>query len=320
MNKKILAIHTGGTISMSSDEGIVSEQQENPVTIKDTLNLPFDVTEIYPFNKPSPHITVEDMNHIRHIIHTHLNDFDGFVVTHGTDTLEETAYFLDLSVNTSRPIAITGAMRSFDELGSDGLYNYVLALRVASHEHSKERGVLVVFNDEIHPARFVTKTHTSNVATFQSPNHGPIGFVTKDDVYYHHKFQMNEKFNTVDTTKKITIIKAHVDLDEAFFETIVENKYDGLILEALGQGNLPPKALPGCKDVLQSGIPVVIVSRSFNGIVGGYYNYEGGGRELKERGVIFSNGLNGQKARIKLLIALSSYSSNEKLTEIFKNN
>lgn len=318
--KDILAIHTGGTISMSSNNGVVNESQKNPVTIEENLTLPINVKEIYPITKPSPHITVDDMNLIKEIIEDELNRYDGFVITHGTDTLEETAYFLDLSVNTTKPVVLTGAMRSFDELGSDGLYNYLLALRVAAHNDSSNCGVLVVFNDEIHTARFVTKTHTSNVATFQSPNHGPIGFVTKDDVYYHHSIQISEKFDAVDTDKKVALIKAHAGIDSLYFNTIVENNYDGLIVEALGQGNLPPSALPGFTSVIKAGIPVVIVSRSFNGIVGGYYNYKGGGKELKDLGAVFSNGLNGQKARIKLLIALSNDLSSEALSESFSRN
>lgn len=320
MRKRILAIHTGGTISMSSDNGIVNEQQKNPVTIQNNLDLPIDVEEIYPFNKPSPHITVEDMDEIKDIIVQNLTDFDGFVITHGTDTLEETAYFLDLSVNTEKPIVLTGAMRSFDELGSDGLYNYLSALKTAAHDTSRKRGVLIVFNDEIHTARFVTKTHTSNVATFQSPNHGPLGFVIRDDVNYHHQSQIHESFRYVNTAKKIGLIKAHVDLDETFFKAIIENHYDGLVLEALGQGNIPPQALNGLKKVLQAQIPVVIVSRSFNGIVSGQYNYKGGGRELENLGAVFSNGLNGPKARIKLLIALSNDLNHEQLIKSFNNN
>ncbi|MFD2829362.1 asparaginase [Corticicoccus populi] len=320
MKKNILAIHTGGTISMSSNNGVVSEQQKNPVTVENNLDLPVNVTEVYPITKPSPHITVKDMDSIKEIIQKHESEYDGFVITHGTDTLEETAYFLELSVNTKRPIVLTGAMRSFDELGSDGLYNYLLAIRVAENEASLDRGVLVVFNDEIHTARFVTKTHTSNVATFQSPNHGPIGFVTKDDVYYHHSIQTKEKFEHVDTDKKIALIKAHVDLDSLFFEAVVENNFDGLIVEALGQGNIPPSALDGLRKVIEADIPAVVVSRSFNGIVGGYYDYKGGGRELKNLGAIFSNGLNGQKARIKLLIALSNQLEYEELAESFRQN
>ncbi|WP_161941602.1 asparaginase, partial [Streptococcus suis] len=111
-------------------------------------------------------------------------NFDGFVITHGTDTLEETAYFLDTMAIPEKPIVLTGAMRSSNELGSDGIYNYRTALRVAADAKSADKGVLVVMNDEIHAAKYVTKTHTTNVSTFQTPTHGPLGLVTKREILY----------------------------------------------------------------------------------------------------------------------------------------
>lgn len=107
------------------------------------------------------------------------------VITHGTDTLEETAYFLDtMALPTDLPIVITGAMRSSNEIGSDGIYNYLTALRVASSDKAKGKGVLVVMNDEIHAAKYVTKTHTTNISTFQTPTHGPLGVVMKNDLLF----------------------------------------------------------------------------------------------------------------------------------------
>lgn len=291
---------------MSETDGIISENEENPLKIEGHLDDDVNITEIYPIKKPSPHITIDDMNEIKTIIEDNKDPYDGFVITHGTDTLEETAFFLDLTLNIEQPVIITGAMRSSNELGSDGMYNYLSGLRAALNADSKNRGVLVVFNDEIHTARFVTKTHTSNVATFQSPNHGPIGFLTKDKVYYHHSIKHQDKYHRVNSNIKVALIKAHVGLDETFFEAIVRSGYDGLIIEALGQGNLPPSAMDGLAAVTKANITTVIVSRSFNGIVGSYYDYHGGGYELKEKGLIFSNGLNGPKARLKLMLALSN--------------
>lgn len=304
--RNILAIHTGGTISMSEIGGIISENEENPLKIEGHLDDDVNISEIYPIKKPSPHITIDDMDEIKSIIEENKDRYEGFVITHGTDTLEETAFFLDLTLNIEQPVIITGAMRSSNELGSDGMYNYLSGIRAALSPDSKNRGVLVVFNDEIHTARFVTKTHTSNVATFQSPNHGPIGFLTKDKVYYHHSIKHQDKYSNVDSDIKVGLIKAHVGLDDAFFNAIVQSEYDGLIIEALGQGNLPPSAMDGLHAVTEANITTVIVSRSFNGIVGSYYDYHGGGYELKERGLIFSNGLNGPKARLKLMLALSN--------------
>lgn len=291
---------------MSEMDGVVRQGAENPLNIGGHMPEDVRVEEIYPLKKPSPHITVTDMDELKRIILENEESYDGFVITHGTDTLEETAYFLDITLNITPPVIITGAMRSANEIGSDGMYNYLSSIRVATEAESENRGVLVVFNDEIHTAHSVTKTHTSNIATFQSPNHGPVGFLTKQDVQYHHPVQPRLKFSKVDTDMKVGLIKTHVGLDGTFFNALVQADYDGLIIEALGQGNIPPSAMPGLGQVLEAGIVTVIVSRSFNGIVGSYYDYHGGGYELKSRGVIFSNGLNGQKARLKLLLALSN--------------
>lgn len=316
--RRILAIHTGGTISMSSHEGVVSTNEKNPLTYQDASNMGVNLDEIYPLQKPSPHITLDDMNMLREIILSESRDYDGFVITHGTDTLEETAYFLDLTVDIDAPVVVTGAMRSSNEIGSDGLYNYISAVRVAADVLSDGRGTLVVFNDEIHAARYATKTHTSNIATFQSPNRGPVGFLTKDKVMYHHILYPQDYLEKFNPDIKVGIIKAYAGLDHVSFDALIDAEYDGVILEALGQGNLPPSALDGLERCLAADISVVLVSRSFNGVVGKYYDYVGGGYNLAERNVIFSNGLNGQKARIALGLALSNTEDHDEIRLLFE--
>src|SRR5699024_11990567 len=129
--RNILAIHTGGTISMSESGGIISENEENPLKIEGHLDDDVNISEIYPIKKPSPHITIDDMDEIKSIIEESKGQYEGYVITHGTDTLEETAFFLDLTLNMEQPVIITGAMRSSNELGSDGMYNYLSGLRAA---------------------------------------------------------------------------------------------------------------------------------------------------------------------------------------------
>ncbi|TDM13206.1 asparaginase [Macrococcus lamae] len=318
--KKILVLHTGGTISMSENkEGYVTTNTENPVSDIATVHHLADITEVNPFQIPSPHMTLHHMNLLRKTIISHINEenFDGVVITHGTDTLEETAYFLDLTLNVSIPVILTGAMRSSNEIGADGLYNYIAAIRTACDNYAKGKGVLVVFNDEIHSAKNVTKTHTSNTSTFQSPNYGPLGIITKNNIYFHHLPVINQPLVKVDESVKVGLIKAHSDLDASLLNFFNEAQYNGVIIEALGQGNLPPSAMEGLELLLDNHIPVVLVSRCFNGIVSNNYQYEGGGYELHQKGVIFSNGLNGQKARLKLIVALSNGLYGERLKEYF---
>ena len=198
MPKKILVLHTGGTISMQADNsGAVVTSQENPMN---HVSNPLEGVEVHAldfFNLPSPHIKPKHMLALYHKIKEEADHYDGFVITHGTDTLEETAYFLDTMEVPHMPIVLTGAMRSSNELGSDGVYNYLSALRVASDDRAADKGVLVVMNDEIHAAKYVTKTHTTNVGTFQTPTHGPLGLITKREILYFKTAEPRVRFDLI---------------------------------------------------------------------------------------------------------------------------
>lgn len=319
--KRLLVIHTGGTISMTEDESnTVNTNGDNPIANHQELIQKYaDITEVMPFTVPSPHITINHVKKIKELIMTHVDEFDGFVITHGTDTLEETAFLLDLTLVTSKPVVITGAMRSSNEIGSDGLYNFIASIRVASADDSHQKGVMVVFNDEIHTARNVTKTHTSNTNTFQSPNHGPLGVITKSGIYFHHRPYAKKGLPDIDTDLDVVLIKAHMDMGSEILNFYAEKQVDGIVIEALGQGNLPPTTVDGLDKCLAANIPIVLVSRSFNGIVSAVYGYAGGGHQLQNKGVIFSNGLNGQKARLKLLVALSNGYDHQMIRDYFNN-
>ncbi|MGD6795260.1 asparaginase [Metabacillus indicus] len=319
--KHIFVIHTGGTISMSEDEttGEVKQGESNPL-LKHLLTFnDIVITSKELFYLPSPHITPKEMLELKEAIEKacQKDQIDGIVITHGTDTLEETAYFLDLTLNVRIPVVITGAMRSSNELGSDGLYNLVSSIQVAASTEAADMGVLVVMNDEVHSAKNATKTHTSNVATFQSPQYGPIGIVNKRGVAFHHKPVNRTHLKADHLTKQVMLLKAYAGMDDTILKAIAEVKPDGLVIEALGQGNLPPTLMSSLAKLMNSGVKIVIVSRCFNGIVQDIYSYEGGGKTLKEAGIIFSNGLNGQKARLKLMIALETTQDAGELQKIF---
>ncbi|EOB7904260.1 asparaginase [Staphylococcus aureus] len=308
--KHLLVIHTGGTISMSQDQSNkVVTNDINPISLhQDVINQYAQIDELNPFNVPSPHMTIQHVKQLKDIILEAVTNkyYDGFVITHGTDTLEETAFLLDLILGIEHPVVITGAMRSSNEIGSDGLYNYISAIRVASDEKARHKGVMVVFNDEIHTARNVTKTHTSNTNTFQSPNHGPLGVLTKDRVQFHHMPYRQQALENVNEKLNVPLVKAYMGMPGDIFSFYSREGIDGMVIEALGQGNIPPSALEGIQQLVSLNIPIVLVSRSFNGIVSPTYAYDGGGYQLAQQGFIFSNGLNGPKARLKLLVALSN--------------
>lgn len=270
-------------------------------------------------NLPSPHMTPDIMLRLAHFIESELakEHYDGVVITHGTDTLEETAYFLHLTLGAPIPIVLTGAMRSSNEVGSDGEFNLITALRVAVSEAARGKGVLVVFNGEIHSAFNVTKTHTSSVDTFKSVHFGNLGMVTKDHVYLFNTPLLKQTHMVTSLSKRVAVLKVYAGMEPDLLLAVKQLGYDGLVLEVLGQGNVPPSIVDAIAELITV-MPIVIVSRCFNGIVQDVYGYTGGGQQLKELGVIFSNGLNSQKARLKLMVELEIDASQPELEESFR--
>lgn len=320
MAEKLLILHTGGTISMrEGQDGKVTPSQQNPLlNALEKLTRPAELHQEAVFNLPSPHIQLSHWLVLKQKVEqAALDGFQAVVITHGTDTLEETAYFLDLALAVEIPVILTGAMRSSNELGSDGLINLQSAILVALSPDSHGKGVLVVMNDEIHHAKFVTKTHTTNVATFQTPTFGPCGLVAKNQVIYVQQLNQYERYPTATLTKtNVQLVKAYAGMDSFLLEQLAHSRCDGVVIEALGAGNLPPSCLAGISALLTACIPVVLVSRAFNGITQDVYDYLGGGKQLKQQGVIFTKGLSGQKARIKLMVLLNQ-SRNQPLASYF---
>ena len=304
-----------------NDKGEIVPNDENPIAeqqsiLKGQVKLITDEM----FNLPSPHVTPEVMLKIKQrIIKAIADGIDGVVITHGTDTLEETAYFLDLTLPNTIPVVVTGAMRSSNEIGSDGLYNFRNAILVAATDESYGKGVLVVMNDEIHTARFVTKTHTTNVATFRTPTFGPIGIVTQDKAKYFQELIQTEVADIDHVVSGVYLIKAYAGMDGTLFDAINQSDTKGLVIEGLGAGNLPPQTLPAIQKLLDRQIPIVLVSRCYNGVAQDIYYYQGGGIQLKKMGLILCQGLNGQKARIKLLVGLSDEKSGKELAHFVRN-
>ena len=307
MPKKILVLHTGGTISMQADaSGAVVTSSDNPMN---HVSNPLEGIQVHSldfFNLPSPHIKPKHMLALYQKIKEEADNYDGVVITHGTDTLEETAYFLDTMEVPHMPIVLTGAMRSSNELGSDGVYNYLSALRVASDDKAADKGVLVVMNDEIHAAKYVTKTHTTNVGTFQTPTHGPLGLIMKQEILYFKTAEPRVRFDLDHIQGLVPIISAYAGMTDELIDMLDLEQLDGLIIQAFGAGNVPKETAQKLETLLQKGIPVALVSRCFNGIAEPVYAYQGGGVQLQKSGVFFVKELNAQKARLKLLIALNA--------------
>lgn len=320
MKRKILIITTGGTIAMKYDaEKGVIPSSELIDFLKTFPKLDSVATiDIHEFsNLPSPFITAEKMFELSQFVDLKIIDYDGVVITHGTDTLEETAYMLDLTLTTRKPVVLTAAMRSGDELGLDGPRNIIGAVRVAANLNSIDKGVLVVMNDEINAARDVVKVDTGRVDSFESPGYGVLGFVDSDDIIYHRQSIYRESVWTDHIEPNVDLIKAVAGMDDRFLKASLNAQAKGVVIEAFGRGNIPPYLLPAIDELISNNIIVVVVSRAYTGRVLPEYGYEGGGKDLVAHGVILGGDLRGPKARIKLMCLLGKYKNPELAKKIF---
>ena len=256
---------------------------------------------------PSSHFRLDTLWIVRDRIAERLEDpaVDGVVVTHGTDTLEETACLLDLTVQPEKPVVFTGAMHAVSDVCYDGLANLLSAIRVAGAQDVRGLGVVVVFSGEIHAARYVTKMHTLSSAAFQSPGWGPVGRIEGDVVETHYRVKPRV-LPWSGLEQNVSLLKLGVGMEANLLETVLLQGARGVVIEALGGGRVPPWWLTAIQQVRAQGVPVVIASRCPSGRVWDAYGYPGAHRTLADLGCLFADGLNGQKARIKLMVVLAA--------------
>ena len=306
---EIVVVTTGGTIAMQHDAaagGAVPTLAGADFLQSLPAGLP-PVRLVEQCNLPSAHFTLDLLWSLRQCVAALAADpgVAGIVVTHGTDTLEETAYLLDLTVPGETPVVITGAMRTASDVGYEGYANLAAAIHVAAGQEARGLGTLVVFNDEIHAARFVTKTHTLALDTFQSPDHGPLGRVDADGVWISGRLA-RDIIPCGRLEPAVTLLKLGVGIDATLLEDAVARGARGAVIEALGGGRLPPWWLPAIDKAIRQGVAVVIASRCPAGRVTDRYGYAGAHRDQVALGCGFAGGLNGQKARIRLMVALGA--------------
>jgi len=325
MKKSLLIVFTGGTFSMKIDKktgGAVPRYSGKELLEKIPQAKKLASIECYDFgNYPGPHMTPELMftlsKKIRGLISK--KKYDGVIVTHGTDTLEETAYLLDLTIKTQIPIVVIGSMKNSSEPDWDGPRNLIDATHICLSENCKNLGVLVCLNGEINAASEVTKTYTDEIDTFRSLDFGALGFVQNDRVILNRLPRKLETLNAKKINPNVVMLTVYAGMDEKFFKYAANSKVDGIVVGALGVGNVPPPAFEGIKYAIEKGIPVVLASRCPAGETQDIYSYQGAGKWLKKIGVIFSEYLNGQKARIKLMLALGITKEKKELKKLFEN-
>lgn len=324
MKKRIAVIFTGGTISMKVDERLAAAipalSSEEIMSMVTNIDRIADIEIITFGSYPGPHMTPDLIWSLSTLVKETISraDIDGVVITHGTDSLEETAYFLDLNINCQKPIVFVAAMRNGSELGYDGPSNLSAAICTATSDDAQNRGVLIVLNNEVNSARETTKSHTLSLDTFKSLEFGPLGIVDNDEVIFYRNIIKHDHIETTRYEKEVELIKACVGYDSKYMNFAIDNGTKGFVIEAMGRGNVPPGMIDGIKRAISLNIPVVIVTRCPMGRVLDSYGYTGGGKDIRNHGAIFGGNLNGQKARIKLMLALGKTQDYQDIKAIFE--
>ena len=324
MKPRLATFFTGGTISMRIDPvtggAVPALSGEEIIALVPGLDQIAEFDLINFARLPGPHWTPGRMMELARAVREKLADekIAGAVITHGTDTLEETAYLLDLVLDEEKPVVLVGAMRNSSELSWDGPGNLRSAVRVAIDGQARGLGVIVAMSDQLIAAAEVTKTHTESTDTFQSRDFGPLGLVDKDRVIVTRRPFEREHIITDKIEERVDLIKMYAGADGRFIDFAVDDGARGLVIEALGRGNVTPAALPAIERAIKAGAPVVITSRCPRGRVLDTYAYEGAGKQLRKMGAILGGMLTPASARIKLMLALGAGWSLEQIRKSFE--
>lgn len=317
-------ISTGGTIAMKIDP--VKQAPVPAITGEDLLATVPEIAKIARievqnlFNVPSDYMDPEKWIHVLNAAKEALArpEVAGVIVSHGTDTLEETAYFLDLTVESDKPIVLIGAQRNASERDFDGPRNLLNAARICVSPEAKGKGAMIALNNQINAAREVTKTHTSDVETFKSGDFGFLGTADHDRVVFYRAPTRRQHIPLLaEKLSKVEIISMYAGTDGELLKAAVEKGAKGVVIQALGWGNVNVPMYQAIKEVIAKGIPVVISTRVPNGRVLPIYGFEGGGKTLAEAGAVFADNLPPHKARILLMLALQTTNKPSDIQKMF---
>ena len=323
---KVVVLATGGTIAGAQAEGQDAGYKSGSFQVEDLIKAVPRLTELAEMSgEQIVNIGSQDMNNevwlklARRVNEVLAQpDVAAAIITHGTDTMEETGYFLSLVTRSSKPVVLVGSMRPATATGADGPANLYNAVAAAVHPGAKGRGVLLVINDEIHYPREATKTNTTQLDTFKSPNRGKAGMTNAGRVYWYDalatKHTAASRFN-VDGLKelpRVDIFYAYANAGREYVDQCVALGCKGIVLAGVGDGNATQAMVAGLQDAMRKGVAVVRSSRTNSGITD--RNVELNDDEL---GSIASMELNPQKARVLLMLGLSQTRDAKQLQQLF---
>lgn len=246
------------------------------------------------------------------------NDVDGIVITHGTDTLEETAYFLDLVVKSSKPVVLVGAMRPSTAISADGPVNLYNAATLAASKSAVGKGVLVALNDQINSGRDVTKANTSTADTFRSPDLGFLGYMQDNRAHFYrapvrkHTLETEFDIAKLDSLPRVDIVYGYANASRVPVDALVGAGAKGIINAGVGDGSIHKDVLPGLTDARKQGVIIVRSARVGSGIVA-----RNGEADDDKLDFVVSDTLTPQKARVLLMLALTRSSSSQEIQRMF---
>lgn len=315
--KRVVVITTGGTIALKRGPMIggavpaLKGEDFLAMLPRGGVDLVFEEYANLPSSHLTPVSALELSRRVESILLT--PDVDGVVITHGTDTLEETAFLLDLTIRPGKPVVFTGSMRAATSPGYDGVTNLASAIRLAAAAEARDLGVLVVVDDEIHAAGDVQKVHTQARAAFASPAAGPLGRIDGERIWLHRRPLARQYIPCSRVEELVDLIRATQGADVRQLRHSVEDGVAGVVIESFGGGRLPPWWLPLLSEAMQRRTAVVVTTRCLAGGLGDEYGYVGAYHDLRRIGVLFAHNLSGPKARIKLMVALGAARSLQEL-------
>ncbi|WP_225726850.1 MULTISPECIES: asparaginase [unclassified Nocardia] len=305
---RVIVYALGGTIAMTGVGGVTPSLSAGELlaAVPGLADSGVEVAVVDFRRVAGAALTIADITELAAEIGTRIGDFDGAVVVQGTDTIEETAYLLDLLHPEPEPIVVTGAMRNPTMAGADGPANLLAAIRTAADPHARNQGALVVFADEIHAARRVGKTHTTSIATFVSRNGGPLGYLVEGRARLLSRLTHRTVVPGYPAADlKVPVLPMALGEDGTVLEAVAD-RVDGLVVAGFGAGHVPARLVPALEK-LCARVPVVLASRTGSGsVLAGTYGFAGSERDLLARGLIRAGYLDPLKARLLLLTLLAA--------------
>ncbi|MGO2393382.1 MULTISPECIES: asparaginase [unclassified Halomonas] len=313
--KHIVVLTTGGTIASKPGESgrsqsgaLNGEQLLDRVVLPQGVEATVEVISI--LQKPSNAITLADLAELYLQGRKALArpDVDGLVITHGTDTLEETAYFLSLTLPADKPCVITGSQRAPHQLGTDAFKNICDAIVAATSPQLRQHGCVVVFNESLFTARYARKMSSFQLHGFNAPGAGPLGYIDGQRVkLYHAAAAVANPIEGWDfPLPRVDLLPAYLDASPDVLKVCVESGAKAIVIDGLGRGHVPPSWMNAIRELVSAGVPVAVVSSCAQGPVNTSYEFSGSLDDLLSAGVIALNDISARKARLALALLLSS--------------